>query len=643
VTRPPDSLRRPWARISRQKAVALLVAAAALVAAVDAPSYRFHRKIEVEPGWCELEIPDDVFEAARPGLADVRVWVNPGDETPYGKSGALPPSTQRIPLFDVERTLNQETAALADRGAGAGWADAAELEVPELEFIKPVTLEASSDRSTWSEIARGSIFATASGTRMTRLHFARNDRRYWRFRFDDKNGAPVRATHVAVGQSTEERVRRTLPVSLKEQADADFSVSTYAIAMPSANLPVIEIGIHASDAAFVRRARVFERVWFRDEVSRRLLGEADITRAADGREKTTFSLTEPTSKSLELDIERATGVALHDVTAEIIVESRALRFYVPRGSAPELVYGSSIVRPPVYDITAALHEGRPSSFNKASLGPVIDDGTSTPALPQVARGGAIKLASWKNEQSIVLPPRGPIAYLDLERRNDSLRDLRIIDQASRQVPYIVEAQPRHQRVPLTFRTERSGGETLLHLDGVDGEKTIEAIELEASSPDYFAREVSIIEQLFDARGKTDLRQLGAARWTKTAGQPMAPIRIPVSPPTGPSVTVRIVDGDNAPLAVSSVAADVTRRRLDFVFAAGDELRLLWGSDSASPPTYDLALIAEHVLASPADPATLGPARAITTAPKSTPAWFWIFVFAAAVVLLFALARMLKPT
>jgi hypothetical protein len=92
-----------------------------------------------------------------------------------------------------------------------------------------------------------------------------------------------------------------------------------------------------------------------------------------------------------------------------------------------------------------------------------------------------------------------------------------------------------------------------------------------------------------------------------------------------------------------VAADVTRRRLDFVFAAGDELRLLWGSDSASPPTYDLALIAEHVLASPADPATLGPARAITTAPKSTPAWFWIFVFAAAVVLLFALARMLKPT
>lgn len=634
--------RHRLARVSWQKGAGLFLFAAALVAAADAPSYRFHRKIEVEPGWCELEVPDDVFEAARPELADVRVWLKPGDEMPYGKSGALPPSTLRIPLVDVERTQNQETAALADRGPNPGWADAVELDVPEAEFIKPVTLEGSSDRATWSEIARGSIFATASGTRMTGLRFAPNDRRYWRFRFDDKNGAPVPATHIAVGQSREARVRRTLPVTLKEEADADFSVSTYAIALPTANLPVVEIRIHASDAAFVRKARVFERVWFRDEVSRRLLGEAEIARAADGKETTSLALTEPTSKSLELDIERATGVPLHGVTAEIAVEPRSLRFYVPKGSAPELVYGSPAVRAPLYDITAALQNGRPSAFNKAKLGPIIDEGTSSPALPEVARGSAVKLTSWRTEQTIVLPSRGPIAYLDLERGSGSLSDLRIIDQASRQIPYIVEAEPRHKRSPVGFRAEHVGGETILYLDGVDGE-TVEALELEASSPEYFAREVSVVEQPFDARGKTDLRQIGAARWVKAAGQPLAPLRIPISPPTGPHVTVHVVDGDNAPLAVSNVAADATRRRLNFVFVAGDELRLLSGRGSAVPPSYDLTLIAERVLSSPAEPATLGPARAITTAPTSTPPWFWVFVFAAAVVLLLALARTLKQT
>jgi hypothetical protein len=613
------------------------------VAATDAPAYRFHRPIEAEPGWCELEVPDDVFDAARPGLADVRVSLTPGGEIPYGQSGVLPPSTLKIPLVDIERSPQKETTALADRGAHPGWADAARLDVQEPEFIKPVTIEASSDRATWMEIARGSIFATRSGTRMTTLAFAPNDRRYWRIHFDDKNGAPVRPTHVAVGQSTEDRGRRPVPVTLKEEEDSALSVSTYAITLPSANLPVVEIRIHAEDAAYVRSARVFERIWFRDEVSRRLLGQGPITRTADGRVTASVALTQPTSKSLELDIERSNGVPLHGVTAELAVEPRRLRFYLPKDAVAELLYGSQASGAPSYDITAALQQGRPSRFNRATLGPVVDEGRRDRSVPEVARGGVIERGAWKIEQPIVLPPRGPIAYLDIERRDGSLDGIRIVDRASRQVPYIVEAESRHRRVPLTFRTERRAGETILRLDGIDGEKTIEALELEASSPDFFAREVSVIEQVADDRGETEPRSIGAARWVKAAGQPAVPFRVAVSRPAGRDVTIRIVDGDNAPLVVSNVTADVTRRRLNFVFEENDELRLLSAGSAVVAPTYDLALIAERVLSSPAEPATLGPPHPLVAAPKKTPPWFWVFVFAAAIVLLMALARTLKQT
>jgi hypothetical protein len=625
---------------SRQLACVILCATA--LGAAEPATYRFHRTIDVLPGWCELEVPDDVFEAARPGLADVRISVAPGGEIPYAKSGVLPPSTLKIPLVDVERTPKVETTALADRGAAPGWADAIEIDVPDPEFIKPTTIEASLDRVTWAQIARGSIFATASGTRMTRLSFAPNDRRYWRLRFDDRNGAPIRATHVAVGQSGEKHDRRPLPMTLKEEADADLSVSTYAIALPHANLPVVEVRVRAEDAAFVRRARVFERVWFRDEVSRRLLGEGEIARTADGRERTSIALSEPTSKSLELDIERSTGLSLHGVTAEVVVESRLLRFYVPKGAVPELIYGSQAVRPPLYDITAALQQGRPSTFNRAKLGPVIDEGTSDPPVPEVARGGLIERAAWKTEQPIVLPPRGPIAYLDVETGSDALRDVRIVDRATRQVPYIVEAEPRHQRVALTFRSERAGDETVLYLASVERAQTIDALELDASSPEYFSREVSVLEQIADHRGKTAPRPLGAARWVRAAGERPGPLRVAISRPSGGELAVHIVDANNAPLVVSNIAADVTLRRLNFVFAREDELRLLSGSDSALQPTYDLALIAERVLSSPAEPATLGPAHPVTAPPKSTPPWFWVFVFAAALILLLTLARTLKP-
>ena len=73
-----------------------------------------------------------------------------------------------------------------------------------------------------------------------------------------------------------------------------------------------------------------------------------------------------------------------------------------------------------------------------------------------------------------------------------------------------------------------------------------------------------------------------------------------------------------PSSSAGLSAEKSRRRVNFVFDSGDELRLLTGNDAANVPQYDLALVAAKVLSSPAEPAALGPSRAIVVLKKSPP-------------------------
>jgi len=339
---------------------AWLAALVPLLVGMGAPEFRFHRAIEAAEGWNELEIPDDVLEASRPGLPDLRIRSGASDDVPYADAGRLPFSAAKLQLVDVEVTPGKETTAVVDRGAHPGWANAAEVEVAETDFIKPVKLEASSDRAAWAEIAESSIFATKGGAAMTKIRFAPSDRPFWRFRFDDRNGAPIHPTGVIETQA-EQRERPERRVEFKAESDADVSVSTYAITLESANLPIVEVRIDAAEAAFSRQVRVFERVWFRDEVTRRLLGRGGIVRSADGRETTRVAVTQPTSKRLEIDVERTSGVPLHVTAISVATEALSLLFYAPKSPGLELFYGSNTALRPSYDLATALGKGRPPS------------------------------------------------------------------------------------------------------------------------------------------------------------------------------------------------------------------------------------------------------------------------------------------
>ena len=84
--------------------------------------------------------------------------------------------------------------------------------------------------------------------------------------------------------------------------------------------------------------------------------------------------------------------------------------------------------------------------------------------------------------------------------------------------------------------------------------------------------------------------------------------------------------------------------LRFFRPAGESLlRLAYGNDQLAPPRYDVALLRERVLESPAVEATLLAEAATTQTPKRDfgETAFWVVLVVAVLVLFALLAKMLR--
>jgi hypothetical protein len=559
-------------------------------------------------------------------------------------------------LRNVESVPGQETTAVVDRGAHPSLADQATIEVDATEFLKPAILEASDDARTWKEIGSGSIFATpgAPGSlarlgdgaaRMTTLRFAPNDRRYWRLRLDDHNGAPIAPRAVrsgAIVKSAPPSRQVTLEVKrasdAEEQADGERA-SIYEVTLPSANLTVSSLTFAPTDAVFARAVAVSERVLVRDEITRRVLGGATIHRGPGG-ESLAVPLGELRGPLLEVRVEDGASPPLTLTHATATVAARSLLFFAPAQSLPvALEYGSSVLPVARYDLGPALAGGLPSSVKVAALGAPVDRGAGSP-VGAPPHGAVVDESNWQTKAAIDLPAGGGVAYLPLEGV-DAWKGLRLVDATSHEVPYVFEQTAHRARQTVQPVVSENGTRTTATLGSLAGLHELGAITLSATAPDYFVRDVSIVEQIRDARGPTGERVLGSTKWERRPGDAARPVRITIASPSQATIEVRIENGSNAPLTLGAVTLERSIRRIDFVSAPGDSLSLLTGSPGASAPAYDLSLLASALLSVPAQAAHLEPARDIAPANPAPAKWFWVAVIAAGLAVAAALARALK--
>ncbi len=634
--------------MSARRAIAAKACTALLAVALlsmKSDGFGYAREVQSKPGWAVLELPRELLAHAQGDLADLRLLAD-SEEQPWLLEEQLPRALKRFELALVESTAEQ-TTGLIDRGEHPALSSSLSVELQGGEpFLKPIVIEASDDKVSFRQIAKSSIFRVGASSSMT-VRFAPNDRRYLRLRLDDRNGAPVRPQYLVLESSgADARALAPLAAELKPKAAENLGVDTYTLELPSAHLPVRVLRFAVDSPAFSRRVSVYERLLFRDELSRRLVGEAVLFRSASGESSLTLALADVSSPTLEIEVQRAEG-SLHISQAEYLVAPRRLVFFAPATAVGklELLYGAPAVSAPHYDLAQALAHGQPPALTEATLGAErkLSNVAAAP-LASAARAALDGAARWPSRAPIVLPAQGSIAYLDLEGEVAAAPyRLRIVDAKNQQVPFIVEAAQRTSERPAQWSAHSEANKTQVTLSPLGAHDALSGIKLEASAPEYFSREVSVYETTTDARGPVARRGLGSATWVHHPKESKASLYIAVARPSTKQLFVEVDDGDNVPLTISAVAVELARPRIDFAFQPGDELSLLWGNREASAPRYDFALLSSQVLASAASPARVK----LTEQPPhdespARPRWFWLVPVLGAALVLLVLARTLRP-
>lgn len=626
---------------SRQRALwaaAVVAVSGFCLLGANQDEFRYARSIQAKAGFVALELPVEVLAAAAPDLRDVRVVVA-GTELAYALEERVTPAAVRLPLVNVESQPGKDTRALVDRGASPSLVSAISFEVAGTQpFIKPVVIEASDQREDFREIARGSLFRS-SETASLKVRFAPSDRRFLRMRFDDRLSGPIVPQAVVFEQTSRERREVGVVEAPCEPRTVEGETSLCVAHLPSANLPATSIEFTVKDSVFQRRVRVFELILFRNQLSRRLLVEGTIERTVNGQASLSLPVSELRSNRLELELERS-GNVLEILAIKLSLSSKRLIFLAPEHGSLQLLYGSATTRQPQYDLEAVLRKGMPASLGPAILGPAIDRGERS-TLPSLPRGATLDAKSYRDRRAILLPKQGTLAYLDVPGVvAERAHGLRIVDATQRQVPFVVEPTQIRERVQLGLSDERRERTTSARVTGIDRDESLSLLELQASAPPLFQRQVRVFEPIHDQRGLRGRQLLGEAQWERRLEDASARLRLALLPAKSNDLTIEIENGDNPPIVLSEIAGEVARTRIDFSFTPGEPLWLVF-DPGATWPKYDLALLSERLFSSPAQRATLGPREATTALEDTRPGWFWWAFIAAAGLLLAVLARLVR--
>ena len=684
----------------RCAALAAFLAAAAASAQqpVTPPAFRFERPI-VTGGSGPRRLPIDLSlliggapfritsRAADPktsslivegGLTDLRLYDANGAELGYlFVGGALTQPLYRpaaiLPVAAVETESQKSSGFEADLGELMA-IDRFRIDGLRPPFLKRVRLEASGDRGRWTVlVSEGTLFDLPDESlQQTELRFDRGSYRYLRVTWDDTNSARLARPSGAAAGTVAATIPGAPPLTtplLFERRPSEPGRSRFRIHLPGGHLPIVLLHLDVGGGHIQRGARVFEARLSGTQLTPVLLGQATLARvvrgtltAADLR----IAIQPPTEAQLDLEVDDGDNPALdlRGVSAEFI--ALPWIFLEAPGGVLTARYGNSTMSAPRYDLEAAREQIHIESVMAAQWGEprARSDGESgvaaAPPLPTV--GASLDPARFKYVRSMPAGTPGLVAAsLDAHALAHSagpdrgFADLRVVDTADRQIPYIVEqtVEPLSLDLAVEETTAPAGllaarsGRSVYHVKyPVDG---LPPARLVLSTPArVFERQITIAEERDADSGRRDrwIDTIATASWIHAdPDKPAMPLTLAVRPPHGTTLLVIVEEGDNTPLPIDRVRLLLPAYRVRLYRAANARLRVVYGRADLPRPQYDLALLAPQVLGAPAADVALDPEQPVaagaTAATIMSPRLFWGALAIAVVMLLGLVARLLK--
>lgn len=245
--------------------------------------------------------------------------------------------------------------------------------------------------------------------------------------------------------------------------------------------------------------------------------------------------------------------------------------------------------------------------------PRVVPGAPTPNaeyLPRPTRegldavGGEINLARYKWAREVagagwvkVVLDRAALAHAKVD-----LSDLRVVDAAGHQVPFLFRRSRVDEPLPVgAFTREERGTQSLLRVPLGEADAPVETVTIETGA-DVFRRDVYVDRD----RGRMT-ETLRHVEWSgEASGQRLT---LTIGDRVGSELLLRVDNGDNPPLPITAITATSPAWELAFRVPEGGA-RVVYGSARAERPWYDLSMLEEEVRRIPLTAATLGPEVAL---------------------------------
>lgn len=236
-----------------------------------------------------------------------------------------------------------------------------------------------------------------------------------------------------------------------------------------------------------------------------------------------------------------------------------------------------------------------------------------------------------------------------------LKDLRIIDRGSLQIPYLLERRDepliidaRVERRDLPSDVQGPSGRLTSYLVTIPYRELPSSRVVVTTRARVFQRAVTlgVIVPPADRR-PAEFSRLDGATWTHADQSTAAPpLTFALPDARRGDLFLLIEEGDNQPLPIEKATVLLPSYALRLFRPPDLALRLIYGRDDLQAPTYDLQLLAPQLMGRRANDVVPGPEQQFSpgsqhTGPTVSPAIFWSALGLAVVVLLALVVRLIR--
>ena len=671
---------------------ALVLLGSTLISAQTTSTARFQheRLIDVaSPGPQRLDVDVAVLSGSQPfvvrssgersiaegGLNDLRLFAADGAEVPY----LLMPPPADAPVFITGRVL-PITAVDTPNAKASGFevdlemlatVDAIDLNRMPAPFLKRFRLEGSGDRTRWTQlIAEGTAFnLPAERLSHTRIEFQPGDYRYLRVTWDDTNSARVAAPDLVqarrVTGSLHGPVLR-VPLTITE-TPSEPGRSRFRLSLPAARLPIVALELTVGGGHLSRTATVFESRLAGDQAQPHALGSEQLVRVMrDGMtaDALRIPIRQPNEVELELVVDDGDNprLALQGVTA--ILAELPWIYFETAGGPITARYGDPRLAAPRYDLEAARN-AVPLAVSSAAWrsDPPRTLATIAEGLPMPPTGSALTVEGYEFVRDIAPGPSGLISIpLDAAAVAHSattlrrLNDIRVIDRAGLQIPYLIERRDgplvvdvavERRDLPTGLRPGVTNATT--YVVKVPYNKLPDARLVLTTRARVFKRTVMLgSTSTATERQPERFFTYATLPWVHADDAVAAPslaFNLPES--IDRELLLVVEEGDNQPLPIEKAALLLPSYALRLFRPANQPLRLLYGKDGVDPPRYDLQLLAPQLMGRRAEEAPIGVEQRFAAATAAivtevvSPTVFWVALSLAVLVLITMVAKLMR--